>query len=170
MHDAGIVVSFNSDDGELATHLNQEAAKAVKYGGVPEAEALKFVTLNPARQLRIDQYVGSIEVGKHADVALWNGPPLSAYSRCEQTWIDGRKYFDVEDDAERRVRVAEMRQVLIQKVLNSGEEMRTDDSRNDDSQNLWPRYDEYCGAHMHSAEDARTIQQLQQAWDAEENE
>ncbi len=67
MHNAGVVVSLNSDDAELGRHLNIDAAKAVRYGNVPEPEALKFVTLNPAKQLRIDQYVGSIEVGKDAD-------------------------------------------------------------------------------------------------------
>ena len=170
MHDAGVVVSFNSDDGELATHLNQEAAKAVKYGGVPEEEALKFVTLNPAKQLRIDRYVGSVEPGKHADLAIWNGPPLSAYSRCEQTWVDGRKYFDVKQDAVARQQVAAMRQTLIQKILNSGEEMRADDSRNDDAQNLWPRYDEYCRSHINQGEDSAMLEKLQEAWLAEEEE
>ncbi|MGV2340592.1 MAG UNVERIFIED_CONTAM: amidohydrolase family protein [Planctomycetaceae bacterium] len=82
-------MSFNSDDGELARHLNQEAAKAVRYGGLPREEALKFVTLNPARQLRVDHLVGSLEPGKHADFVIWNGDPLSNLSRCEQTWIDG---------------------------------------------------------------------------------
>ncbi len=76
--------------------MNTEAAKATKYGGVPEQEALKFVTLNPARQLRIDQYVGSLTPGKHADLVVWSGRPLSTLSRCEQTWIDGRLYFDLE--------------------------------------------------------------------------
>jgi N-acetylglucosamine-6-phosphate deacetylase len=91
MRGAGVVVSFNSDDAELARRLNWEAAKAVKYGGVPEDEALKFVTLNPAKQLKIDQYVGSIEPGKQADLVVWSGSPLSTLARCEQTWIDGRR-------------------------------------------------------------------------------
>ena len=170
MHDAGVVVSFNSDDGELATHLNQEAAKAVKYGGVPEEEALKFVTLNPAKQLRIDRYVGSVEPGKHADLAIWNGPPLSAYSRCEQTWVDGRKFFDAQQDLVARQTAATMRQTLIQKILNSGEAMRPDDSRNDDPQNLWPRYDAYCRSHINQSEDSALLEKLQEAWLAEEEE
>ncbi|MGD9646499.1 MAG: amidohydrolase family protein, partial [Pirellulales bacterium] len=82
MHNAGVVVSFNSDDAELARRLNLEAAKAVKYGDVPPAEALKFVTLNPAKQLRIDKWVGSLEPGKHADLVVWSGSPLSVYSHC----------------------------------------------------------------------------------------
>ncbi len=102
MHNQGIVVSFNSDDAELGRHMNHEAAKAIKYGCVEPMEALKFVTLNAAKQLRIEQYVGSLEVGKHADFALWNGSPLSAMSRCEQTWIDGRKYFDRSTDLDVR--------------------------------------------------------------------
>jgi N-acetylglucosamine-6-phosphate deacetylase len=94
MHNAGVVVSFNSDDAELARRLNLEAAKAVKYGKVPPADALKFVTLNAAKQLRIDRYTGSIEPGKDADLVVWSGPPMSVYTRCEQTWVDGRTYFD----------------------------------------------------------------------------
>ncbi len=106
MHDRGVVVSFNSDDRELARHMNTEAAKATKYGAVPEQEALKFVTLNPARQLRIDQYVGSLTAGKHADLVVWSGRPLSTLSRCEQSWIDGRRYFDLKADAGMRSRDA----------------------------------------------------------------
>jgi len=117
MHDVGVVVSYNSDSDELARRLNTEAAKAVKYGGVSEEEALKFVTINPAKQLRIDSRVGSIEVGKDADFVIWSGSPLSAYSMCEQTWIDGRKYFDREEDREMNAEVQKERTVLIQKVL-----------------------------------------------------
>jgi N-acetylglucosamine-6-phosphate deacetylase len=144
MHDAGVVVSFNSDDRELARHLNHEAAKAVKYGGVPPEEALKFVTLNPARQLRIDQYVGSIERGKHADFVLWSGSPLSAMSRCEQTWIDGRKYFDRSDDETRREEASRMRSVLVQKILDSAEPMEQSGESGSDESQLWPNFDEFC--------------------------
>lgn len=118
MHNAGVVVSFNSDFPELGRRLNLEAAKAVKYGGVSEAEALKFVTLNPAKQLRIDGMVGSIETGKDADLAVWSASPLSAYSRCEQTWIDGRKYFDREEDQQRRAEAERQRAALVQRILN----------------------------------------------------
>jgi N-acetylglucosamine-6-phosphate deacetylase len=170
MHDAGIVVSFNSDDGELATHLNQEAAKAVRYGGVAPEEALKFVTLNPAKQLRIDQYTGSIERGKHADVVLWNGPPLSAYSRVLQTWIDGRLYFgQLDSAAPDELNYREMHAALVQKVLRSGERPRSDSSRDDDPQTLWPRYDENCGSHISAAQDAVWLQDLQEAWEEENN-
>lgn len=117
MHNAGVVVSFNSDSGELARRMNLEAAKAVKYGGISEEEALKFVTLNPAKQLRIDHRVGSLELGKDADFVIWSGNPLSTYTICEQTWIEGRKYFDREEDIEIRKQVLAERARLIQKVF-----------------------------------------------------
>jgi imidazolonepropionase-like amidohydrolase len=117
MRAAGVVVSFNSDDKELARHLNTEAAKAVKYGGVPPVEALKFVTINPARQLRIDQRVGSLEPGKDADFVIWSAAPLSGYARAEQTWIDGRRYFDLGEDAQMRTTAATLRAALIQKII-----------------------------------------------------
>jgi imidazolonepropionase-like amidohydrolase len=119
MHDAGVVVSFNSDSDELARRLNTEAAKAVKYGGVTPEEALKFVTINPAKQLRIDKRVGSIETGKDADLVVWSGSPLSTYSICEQTWIDGRKYFDRDEDRAMNQEIARERAVLIQKALGA---------------------------------------------------
>ena len=117
MHRAGVVTSFNSDSNELSRRLNTEASKAVKYGGVSEAEALAFVTINPAKQLRIDDRVGSLEPNKDADFVIWSGHPLSSFSRAEQTWIEGRKYFDVELDAEMRRQIAAERSRLIQKVL-----------------------------------------------------
>jgi imidazolonepropionase-like amidohydrolase len=124
MHNAGVVVSFNSDSGELARRMNLEAAKAVKYGSVPEEEALKFVTLNPARQLKIDQYVGSLEPGKHADFVIWSGDPLSTYTVCEQTWVDGRKYFDRAEDLKMRQEIEKEREMLIQKVLTAKKDDR----------------------------------------------
>ena len=136
MHRAGIVVSYNSDDLELARHLNQEAAKATKYGNVSSDEALKFVTLNPAKQLRIEKYVGSIEPGKHADLVLWSGPPMSNYSRCEQTWVDGRKYFDIDEDQEARKRDNALRTRLVQAVLNSGESPAKSDRSRLDPQSM----------------------------------
>jgi imidazolonepropionase-like amidohydrolase len=117
MRAAGVVVSFNSDDAELARRMNTEAAKAVKYGGVPEEEALKFVTLNPAKQLRIDNRVGSLEPDKDADFVIWSASPLSTYARAEQTWIDGRKYFSLEDDAAARAAANTEREGLVQKAL-----------------------------------------------------
>lgn len=112
----GVSVSFNSDDDELARRMNLEAAKAVRWGGVPEAEALKFITLEPAKQLGIDEWVGSLEVGKHADFVVWSGHPLSTYSIVEQTWIDGRKYFDRQADLAARETLAEERRALLEKA------------------------------------------------------
>jgi len=117
MHYAGVNVSFNSDSGELARRMNLEGAKAVKDGGVTEEEALKFVTLNPAIQLGIDHRVGSLEVGKDGDFVIWSGHPLSTYSICEQTWIEGRKHFSLEEDRTLRERDWKERQRLVQKVL-----------------------------------------------------
>lgn len=114
---AGVVVSFNSDSNELARRLNTEAAKAVKYGGLSEEQALDFVTINPARQLRIDRQTGSLEVGKDADFVLWTGSPLSTYSRAEQTWVDGVCYFDYRQDQQARQDQAARRERLIQKAL-----------------------------------------------------
>jgi len=152
MHGRGIVVSFNSDDDELARHLNHEAAKAVKYGGVSPEEALKFVTLNPAKQLRIDAHVGSIEIGKHADLVLWSSSPLSTVSRCEQTWIDGRKYFDRQQDIARRQQSKELRTKLVQKILESGVSMLGPGEREENPAGEWVRHDEFCHAkgHQHS--------------------
>ena len=121
LHEQAVTVSFNSDSNELARRLNTEAAKAVKYGGVAEADALKFVTLHPARQLGIDDRVGSIEPGKDADLALWSAPPLSSYARCERTLIDGRCYWSRDDDARWREAVRTERTRIVQIILGLDE-------------------------------------------------
>ena len=118
MHQQGVLVSFNSDSDELARRMNLEAAKAVKYGGLSEEEALKFVTINPARQLRIQDRVGSIEPGKDADFVIWSGSPLSTYTMCEQTWVDGRRFFDREEDQRMQEEGNRQRATLIQKILS----------------------------------------------------
>ena len=147
MYENGISVSFNSDSAELARHLNQEAAKAIKYGDVPPEEALKFVTLNPARQLRIGQFVGSIEPGKHADLAVWTGSPLSNYSRCQQTWIDGRKYFDQQEDAQQRQENQRKHATLVQKILTLKTPMLDADDSPSDETSHCPREDSCCHPH-----------------------
>jgi imidazolonepropionase-like amidohydrolase len=119
MHALGINVAFNSDDAEMARRLNQEAAKAVKYGGVPEEEALKFVTLNPAKMLHIDARTGSLKVGKDADVVLWSDHPLSIYARPEKTFVDGTAYFDAERDAALRLEMKAERARLTAKMLKA---------------------------------------------------
>ncbi|HEY0372870.1 MAG TPA: amidohydrolase [Thermoanaerobaculia bacterium] len=98
----GVLTSVNSDSDELARRLNLDAAKAMKYGGLTEEEALRLCTINPARQLRLEHRIGSIEVGKDADLAIWNGHPLSVYSRVDTTFIEGEVYFDREQDLQRR--------------------------------------------------------------------
>jgi imidazolonepropionase-like amidohydrolase len=98
----GVLTSVNSDSDELARHLNHDAAKAMKYGGLTEEEALRLGTINAARQLRLDHRLGSIEVGKDADLVIWNGHPLSTYSRVDTTFIEGEVYFDRAQDLARR--------------------------------------------------------------------
>jgi imidazolonepropionase-like amidohydrolase len=116
MRERGVTVSFNSDSSDLARRLYLEVAKAVKYGGTPEEEALKFVTINPARQLRIDQRVGSLEPGKDADFVLWSRSPLDSGTVCLQTWIDGRKYFDRSLEIERSAALEKERSALVEKA------------------------------------------------------
>ncbi len=116
MHRQGVLVGINSDDAEMARRLNQEAAKAVMYGGVSEEEAWKMVTLNPAKMLRVDDRVGSIKVGKDADLVLWSAHPLSIYARAEKTWVDGVKYFDVDEDRQLREQMRRERARLIAKA------------------------------------------------------
>jgi imidazolonepropionase-like amidohydrolase len=120
MRERGVVVSFNSDSSDLARHLNLEAAKSVKYGSTPEVEALKFVTLNPAKQLRIDKYVGSLEPGKDADFVIWSKSPLDSSTVCLQTWIDGKKYFDREQSKARFGAMEKERLALIEKAKKAG--------------------------------------------------
>ncbi len=116
MRDRGVLVSFNSDSSDLARRLNFEATKAVKYGGTPDAEALKFVTINPAKQLRIDNRVGSLEPGKDADFSIWSGSPLDSGSVCLETWIDGRRYFRRADEPARATALSAERTALIAKA------------------------------------------------------
>ena len=116
MWDRDVLVTFNSDSSNLARRMNLEAAKAVKYGGIPEEEALKFVTLNAAKQFRVDDRIGSLEAGKDADFVIWSGSPLSTYSHAEQTWIEGRKYFDRQEDLANRDKLEAERAELIQKI------------------------------------------------------
>jgi imidazolonepropionase-like amidohydrolase len=117
MHEQGVLTGFNSDDAEMARRLNQEAAKAVMYGGVSEEDAWKFVTLNPAKMLHIDDRVGSIKKGKDADIVLWSEHPLSISAKAELTFVDGIKYFDREADKQMRAVIRAERSRLIEKML-----------------------------------------------------
>ncbi|HYY43066.1 MAG TPA: amidohydrolase family protein [Pyrinomonadaceae bacterium] len=115
---AGIIVSVNSDSDERARRLNLEAAKTMKYGGLSEEEALRTVTLNPAIQLGIDKKVGSIDVGKDADLVIWTAHPFSVYARVEQTYIDGDVFFDRQQDIARRADLAREREQLEKAEAN----------------------------------------------------
>jgi imidazolonepropionase-like amidohydrolase len=119
MQRAGVLVSFNSDDAETGRRMNTEAAKALRFGGLSEPQALALVTINAARQLGVADRVGSIEVGKDADFVLWNGPPLATTSRAEQTWIDGRRYYDIDGDRRLRDEAARERQRLVAAALKA---------------------------------------------------
>jgi imidazolonepropionase-like amidohydrolase len=117
MHNAGVTVAINSDDREMSRRLNQEAAKTVKYGAMSELEAWKMVTINPAKLLHIDNRVGSIKVGKDADVVLWSDHPLSIYAKAEKTIIEGKIYFDIKDDERKRAAIKLEKAKLINLML-----------------------------------------------------
>jgi imidazolonepropionase-like amidohydrolase len=119
MHREGVVTAINSDDAEMMRRLNQEAAKVVKYGGISEWDALKMVTINPAKLLHLEQKMGSIKVGKDADLVLWSDHPLSIYAVAQKTLVDGKIFFDVERDQKLREEVAKERVRLIEKMKNA---------------------------------------------------
>jgi imidazolonepropionase-like amidohydrolase len=119
MHKKGVVVSLNSDDAggsDIGRRLNLEAAKIIRYGGLTEDEALAMVTINPARQLGVEQYVGSIEPGKHADLVFWEKHPLSIQTKVEKVYIDGQVYFDRDQDIAERPKKEARRKGLIEKL------------------------------------------------------
>ena len=142
MTDVGVTVSFNSDSRELARRMNTEAAKGVKYGGLSEVEALKLVTMNPAIQLGIDKWVGSLEVGKDADFVIWNDHPLSTSAICEQTWIDGIQYFSLDTDSTLKQRDINLRNKLMSKIL----------SKKSDEKKKWNHKEEKSAEHYHCLE------------------
>jgi imidazolonepropionase-like amidohydrolase len=116
MTERGVLVSINSDSDEEARHLNQEAAKTMKWGGLTEDQALALITINPAKQLRIDRWVGSIEAGKDADLAIFDKHPLSVYAVVQKVLIDGEVYFDREKDLARRRALEEEHKSLLEKA------------------------------------------------------
>ncbi len=120
----GVVVSINSDSGERIRRLNIDAAKTMKYGGVPEEEALKMITLNPAKQLGIDKRTGSIEVGKDADIVIWSAHPFSVYAHPEYTLVEGEILFDRSKDIAMREQVAREREELEKAEANLPPEKR----------------------------------------------
>ncbi|MFT7072432.1 amidohydrolase family protein [Patiriisocius sp. Uisw_017] len=118
MASQGVTVAINSDDDEMSRRLNQEAAKTIKYGGMSEEEAWKTVTINPAKLLHIDDRVGSIKEGKDADLVVWNNHPMSVYAKAEKTIIEGRTYFDIEKDLQKRQAIKTERNKLITMMLD----------------------------------------------------
>ena len=136
-----VLVSFNSDDDELARRMNTEATKAIKYGGLTEEEALKFITINPAKQLKIDKWVGSLEENKEADFVIWDGPPLSIYSKVQETWIEGSRYFSIDENIILEERDQQLRADLIQKILASSSAPGNDMKPNGET----PKRSHNCG-------------------------
>lgn len=116
MTKVGLNVAINSDDAEMARRLNQEAAKSIKYGNLSEEEALKMVTINPAKMLHVDDKVGSIKVGKDADIVIWSNNPVSIYAKAETTIVDGIVYFDRAKDLEMRKKIQDEKTRLIKKL------------------------------------------------------
>ena len=120
MNAQGVLTAINSDDAEMARRLNQEAAKSMMYGGMKnEAEVWKFVTLNPAKMLHVDKRIGSIKSGKDADLVLWSDNPLSIYAKAEQTYVDGVKFFDREEDKKMQADIRTERARLVNKMLKA---------------------------------------------------
>src|SRR6056297_668388 len=119
--EAGVLTSLHSDNSQISSRMNWEAAKMLRAGMQAE-DALALVTINTAKVLGIDDKVGSLKPGKDADFVIWNGDPLSTFTKAEQTWIDGRKYFDLEEDAEMRKKLKAERTALIEWILENGYE------------------------------------------------
>lgn len=117
MHEQGVTVAINSDDAEMSRRLNQEAAKSIQYSNVSEEEAWKFVTINPAKLLHVADRTGSIKAGKDADIVLWSAHPMSVYAKAEMTFVDGIKFFDIKDDAQKREDLRRERERIIQKMI-----------------------------------------------------
>jgi imidazolonepropionase-like amidohydrolase len=128
MAERGVIVSVNSDDAQEARQLNQEAAKSMKYGGLSANDALKLITLNPAIQLGIDSRAGSIDVGKDADLAIYNHDPLSAYAVVQKTLIDGQVYFDRQRDIAQRPVLEKEKLALLDKEKKAAEEKKSEEN------------------------------------------
>ena len=127
----GVLTSVNSDSDELARRLNLDAAKAMKYGGLSEEEALRLCTINPARQLRLDHRVGSLEPGKDADLVIWNGHPFSTYSRVETTFVEGEVYFDRKADLLRREELKKEKRERLRREAEEAKSKKKDEEKKD---------------------------------------
>jgi imidazolonepropionase-like amidohydrolase len=149
MQMAGVNVAINSDDAEMARRLNQEAAKSVKYGGMSEEDAWKMVTLNPAKMLHLDDRMGSIKAGKDADLVLWSDNPLSIYAKAEKTMVDGRIYYDLEEDQKKREMVAKERARLVQKMQDAKKNGSSTRPPSRALEQLFHCDDIHFGSHIH---------------------
>jgi len=137
LHLNGVNTGINSDDAEMSRRLNQEAAKAMKYGGVSAEEAWKMVTLNPARMLKLDQRIGSVEVGKDADLVLWSSEPLSIDARALKTYVDGVCYYDEARDREQRAWIATERDRIVRAMMQAKSEGAPTKKARRDQPRLW---------------------------------
>lgn len=152
MNKVGLNVAINSDDAEMARRLNQEAAKTIKYGGLTEEEALKMVTINPAKMLHVDSKVGSIKVGKDADLVIWTDNPLSIYAKAQTTIVDGTVYFDRDKDMQLRQRNAAEKTRLIAKLAAAKKSAGNTPGASGNFQRARPRLEiiHNCMDHFHS--------------------
>ncbi len=152
MNKVGLNVAINSDDAEMARRLNQEAAKSVKYGGMSEEEALKMVTINPARMLHVDSKVGSIKTGKDADLVIWSDDPLSIYAKAEKTIVDGIIYFDRDRDLALRKQNQAEKARLVQKLAAAKRTATGGPGGGGNFQRARPRYEivNTCSDHNHN--------------------
>jgi imidazolonepropionase-like amidohydrolase len=152
MTKVGLNVAINSDDAEMARRLNHEAAKSVKYGGMSEEDALKMVTINPAKMLHVDKQTGSIAVGKDADLVLWSDNPLSIYAKAEYTIVDGTVFFDREKDKKLREDLQAEKQRLIKKIAALKRTPGAGGGRGANFQRPTPRYEvmHTCTDHWHN--------------------
>ncbi len=130
MHESGVLTGIHSDNPELARRMNLEAAKAVRYGGVDEHEAFKMISTWPADQLGVGDRTGRLADGFDADLVIWNGHPLSVYSKVEQTWVDGRRHFDLEADLRMREQLEAEHAELIALALDENGNENGNDNNN----------------------------------------
>ncbi|MCG9719769.1 amidohydrolase family protein [Shewanella sp. Isolate7] len=145
MHNKGVLTSINSDDYEMQRRLNQEAAKSMMYCDMSPIDAWNMVTINPAKQLGIDQLTGSLEEGKQADLVLWNASPLSVYAKVENTWVEGRRYFDRQQDKKMQLEVERERAALIQAVLTRDKPEVPGETPEDKQEPQW-----HCDTHYNA--------------------
>ena len=157
MHERGALVSFNSDDSDLARRMYLEAAKAVKYGNTPAEEALNFVTLYPAQQLKIDHLVGSLEQGKHADFVIWSKPPLDSGTTCLETWIEGVKYFDRFSDSDRTTQRDREKVQLLEKAKKTANFKPASSNSSADEEEEWQTWQQFFQRALEKQDEGRII-------------